>query len=139
MLGVGQNIFDIFYPIGSYYETSDTTFNPNTAHSWYGTWVEDTAGRVLVAQDTTQTEFDVVGETGGAKSVTLNAQQIPAHHHGQTIYWSGGTTTNQVGVAYDMKGQTNNKFWASYDNEGGGRSHNNLQPYIVIKRWHRIA
>lgn len=30
-------ILDVFYPVGSYYETSDTTFNPNT--SWGGTWV----------------------------------------------------------------------------------------------------
>lgn len=36
----GGNILDIFYPVGSYYETSDTTFNPNTA--WGGTWVQDT-------------------------------------------------------------------------------------------------
>ena len=30
----------IYYPVGSYYETSDTTFNPNTA--WGGTWSLET-------------------------------------------------------------------------------------------------
>ena len=31
-----------YYPIGSYYETSDTAFNPNTA--WGGTWVSEVNG-----------------------------------------------------------------------------------------------
>ena len=36
------NFLDLFYPVGSYYETQDSTFNPNTA--WGGTWqqLEDT-------------------------------------------------------------------------------------------------
>ena len=42
----------------------------------------DLRGRVPVGQDTTQTEFDIVGETGGAKEVTLTTAQIPAHAHG---------------------------------------------------------
>ena len=32
------NMLDICYPVGSYYETSDTTFNPNNV--WGGTWEE---------------------------------------------------------------------------------------------------
>lgn len=39
-VGGGNNIFDTFYPVGSYYETSDSTFDPNTA--WGGTWQKDT-------------------------------------------------------------------------------------------------
>lgn len=39
-VGGGNNIFDTFYPVGSYYETSDSTFDPNTA--WGGTWNKDT-------------------------------------------------------------------------------------------------
>lgn len=34
--GTLTSIFDIFYPVGSYYETSDSTFDPNT--SLGGTW-----------------------------------------------------------------------------------------------------
>lgn len=32
----GKMLVDIFYPVGTYYETSDANFNPNTA--WGGTW-----------------------------------------------------------------------------------------------------
>ena len=34
---------DALYPIGSYYETSDTSFNPNA--SWSGTWELDSANK----------------------------------------------------------------------------------------------
>ncbi len=137
MLGVGQSIFDIFYPIGSYYETSDTNFNPNTAHSWYGTWVEDTAGRVLVAVDSNQTEFTPVGKTAGNK-------YMQSHTHGfnsgtSNTYETIFITTvdgNQIGAytgSYGYKGG-----YASIGYSGGGDSEN-LQPYVVIKRWHRTA
>lgn len=33
-----DDTFDKFYPVGSYYETSDTDFDPNNA--WSGTWEE---------------------------------------------------------------------------------------------------
>ncbi len=32
-------IVNVVYPVGSYYETSDVNFNPNTA--WGGTWVSE--------------------------------------------------------------------------------------------------
>lgn len=31
-----QGLLDLFYPVGSYYETSDTDFRPNK--TWGGTW-----------------------------------------------------------------------------------------------------
>lgn len=35
---------NLLYPVGSYYETSDTSFNPNTA--WVGTWTYTTSGSI---------------------------------------------------------------------------------------------
>lgn len=35
-LGYTFNLIDVFYPVGSYYETSDSTFDPNI--TWGGTW-----------------------------------------------------------------------------------------------------
>jgi hypothetical protein len=32
-------LFDALYPVGSYYETSDSTFNPN--EQWSGTWEKE--------------------------------------------------------------------------------------------------
>lgn len=133
------SLVDFFYPVGTYYETSDTSFNPNTA--WGGTWVEDTAGQVLVAMDTGT--FTTVGATGGEETHTLTKTEMPSHNHG-VYYW---TNNNLPGgsdrlIAYgNTSGQTpqyqNSTNWVS--NTGGDGAHNNLQPYIVVKRWHRTA
>ena len=134
-----SSIIDIFYPVGSYYETSDTTFDPNV--SWGGTWVEDTSGRVLVASDSGT--FATVGDTGGEEKHTLVTTEMPAHNHG-IYYWLGqnlpGGTDHFIayGNTSSLTPQyTTSTSWVS--NTGGGNSHNNLQPYIVIKRWHRTA
>lgn len=118
-----QRMLNLFYPVGSYYETSDTSFNPNTA--WGGTWVEDTAGRVLVATDTGT--FDTVGNTGGAET----SDQINC---GDIKYALYGTTQ---GPYYDrtlVRATAIDNSHAEIDAEISL-----LQPYIVIKRWHRTA
>ena len=132
-------ILDLFYPVGSYYETSDTSFNPNSA--WGGTWVEDTSGRVTVASDSEQTEFDTVGETGGEKTHTLTTNEMPTHAHNVT-----GLTQYPNGVqASAYNAEANNTYYGtgywtrSSSSNGGNAAHNNLQPYIVVKRWHRTA
>ena len=69
---VAQDLIDFFYPVGSYYETSDINFNPNI--TWGGTWKEDSAGRVLVAYDPTQTEFNsnIFASTSGDHTHTIS-------------------------------------------------------------------
>lgn len=42
-------------------------------------------GRVVVARDAAQAEFDVLGETGGAKTHTLLQAEMPQHNHGVTV------------------------------------------------------
>ena len=62
----------LFAAIGTQYGVGDglTTFNlPNLK------------GRVVVGKDSAQTEFDVLGETGGAKTHTLTVTEMPSHTH----------------------------------------------------------
>jgi microcystin-dependent protein len=40
-------------------------------------------GRIPVGRDSAQTEFDVLGESGGEKAVTITVQQMPSHTHVQ--------------------------------------------------------
>lgn len=116
-------MLNLFYPVGSYYETSNTSFDPNTA--WGGTWVEDTAGRVLVAVDTGT--FDTVGDTGGAET----SDQINC---GDTNYALHGATQ---GPYYDRTLVRATAIDNSHEEIDAEISL--LQPYIVIKRWHRTA
>ena len=131
------DFINIVYPVGSYYETSDTTFNPNV--SWGGTWTEDTAGRVLVAMDTGT--FSTVGNTGGEENHTLTTAEMPNHSHINLFDYNGagiGTDSGAVGAAHISAGGYGYGS-VTTGTAGSGGSHNNLQPYIVIKRWHRTA
>ena len=60
-------LLDLFYPVGSYYETSDTSFNPN--NTWGGTWVLETAGMVHVSAGNGY--FYLVSELDGGGKVKL--------------------------------------------------------------------
>ena len=125
-------VLDLMHPVGSYYETSDTSFNPNTA--WGGTWVEDSKGRVTVGLDSTQTEFDTIGKTGGSK-------ELQEHNHILDIT----TYTQQGGLGYGDKiynvraNDVVDKTYTSTTRNAGTGNSGNLQPYVVVKRWHRTA
>lgn len=74
----------LFSLIGVTYGAGDgsTTFNlPNLS------------GRVPVGRDAGQTEFDVLGETGGAKTHTLSVAEMPSHGHSVSV---NDNTTNLV-------------------------------------------
>ena len=51
--------------------------------------VPNLKGRIPVGRDSAQTEFDTLGETGGAKTVTLDSTQMPVHSHANSL----GTAT----------------------------------------------
>lgn len=97
---------DLFAIVGTTYGAGNgsSTFNlPNLL------------GRVIVGRDASQTEFDVLGETGGAKTVTLDSTMIPSHQHTQDHdHPAGTTTTADLSHAHTYSGTTAN---------GGGHSH----------------
>ena len=49
-------MIDMFYPVGSYYETSDSTFDPNT--EWGGTWTSETIEDVHIVEEAYHTTND---------------------------------------------------------------------------------
>lgn len=138
MLGLNGKLLDFIYPVGSYYETSDTSFNPNTA--WGGTWLEDTKGRVTVALDSEDTDFDTINEIGGSK-------YLQNHIHSQLKWYDQAVSyDNGTGAHYQGSlGINNGNGKTSVNMKTGGVSDvttgnsGNLQPYIVVKRWHRTA
>lgn len=116
---------DIFYPVGSYYETSKSTseFNPGTA--WGGTWELESSGLVHVSAGTGYS----VGSTGGSATHvhstanhTLTASEIPAHTHGsktltgtmRVMAWANAATSGIVSIS----NQDKNKNPSSGSNEG---------------------
>lgn len=73
-----NNMLNTVYPVGSIYMSINNT-NPSTIFG--GTWVSWGAGKVPVGVNASETEFNSVEKTGGAKTHTLTTQQIPSHTH----------------------------------------------------------
>ena len=128
-------LIDLFYPVGSYYETSDSKFNPNTA--WGGTWELEEEGQVHIGAGA---DYEI-GDTGGEESHTLTVSEMPSHKHtitsyySATVFYDSGSASRAIAEA-SSTGSTNN--WSDASNTGGGGAHNNMQPYVVVNRWHRI-
>lgn len=126
---------DFIYPIGTIYETTSTV-HPNI--SLGGTWELYGSGRVTVCYDSSQTEFATIEQTGGEKTHTLTVNEMPSHNHKTRNDNTGGganqfTTKASVVVSnsYDTRVLT--------ESTGGSKPHNNLQPYIVVYRYRRVA
>jgi microcystin-dependent protein len=119
---------DLFTLFGTTYGAGDgtTTFNlPNLK------------GRMPVGRDSGQTEFDTLGETGGAKTHTLTqAEQatMPVFYGNATApldYYnssSGGAFGGYVGNIVSSVNDGSSRLYAV----GSGGAHNNLQPYVVM-------
>ena len=103
---------DLYSVIGTTYGTGDgsTTFNlPNIK------------GRTVVMQDTTQTEFDTLGETGGSKYL-----QEHKHESGYRYGAAGG------GDWTAKASESNGGGGVGYTSNAGTGNSGNLQPYIVL-------
>jgi len=123
------------YPVGCIY-TSITATNP--ASLFGGVWAAFGAGRVLVGIDASQSEFDSVNETGGAKTHTLSLAEMPVHTHGFTgVNGTGNPDGSSDSVAAGAADSYPRQ--SELDPEGGGAAHNNLQPYIVVYMFRRTS
>lgn len=126
------SIFDNLYPVGSIIIRD----NDIDMSNYLGfTWTKVFAGKVLVGLDTTQTEFNTIGKTGGEKTHKLTINEMPAHNHGINGYW-GTTGGGNISVG---ELNTGNLVTNNTNMSGGGQAHNNLQPYQVVAYWKRIA
>lgn len=134
-------LLNIFYPIGSYYETSDTSFDPNT--SMGGTWELETDGTVLVSKsNTTGSKFNAsIGSVVGEETHTLTIEELAEHNHNlaylydltkgyKNAFIPTTTVENPTNYTSDIK---------TIQNTGGNQPHNNVQPSKIVNRWHRTA
>lgn len=89
------------FPVGAVFIAVVST-NPATLLG-YGTWSAFGTGRMLVGFDGSQTEFDTVEETGGAKSITQTVAQMAVHTHIQDVHTH---TQNSHNHTQDPHGHT---------------------------------
>lgn len=109
---------ELFDVIGILYGSGDgsTTFN-----------LPDLRGRVVTGLSTTNSNFNVLGKTGGEETHTLTISEMPSHNH----EFAGGYGSGSVLEKYSY-GNVNTASTYGVGSTGGGQAHNNLQPYITI-------
>ena len=71
-------LFNKVYPVGSIYMSVNST-NPSSLFG--GTWVAWGSGRVPVGINTSDTSFSSVEKTGGSKTHSITANEMPSHTH----------------------------------------------------------
>lgn len=129
-----QSDYQMLYSIiGNYYggsRAAGTFAVPNMTYRFPLGWGEGAAGNI-----------GTVGSTGGEDTHTLTFDEMPSHGHDISATQIGWNTTGVfatnigAGSGWDYLGRADGseKTRAVAQNSGGGRPHNNMPPYIVIK------
>lgn len=105
-------------PTAKLYEVLQDTYPGGNGTTTFG--IPNMRGRVPVGRNPAEAEFDVLGETGGFKTVTLTQAQMPGHVHGVT------DPTHNHGQTTHGHGNDQHDHGANSDDNGdsGGHTHN---------------
>ena len=128
---VGAVDLSTVYPVGSIYINASSSTNPATLLG-FGTWSAFGGGRVLVGLTSSDADFNTVEETGGSKTHTLTTNEMPSHRHRISHTNQGDSFGGTPSIS--VREGSPNKYTLY---EGGGASHNNVQPYITVYMWKR--
>jgi len=128
------------YPVGSIYINAAVTTNPATLLG-FGTWVAFGTGKMMVGYDASDSDFDALQETGGAKTVTLSTANLPSHTHTTASNNSGGNnnlhhSNNSFVAVGDGSSSTST---VTSNSTGSGSATAIMNPYIVAYMWRRTA
>jgi microcystin-dependent protein len=120
--------------------TTSSSFNPNTTFG--GTWTR-IKDRFLLADGNYYTN----GNTGGESTHSLTINELPPHKHyvvnsENAKEWylgkpGGASQDSSQGVSFS--GGVGRSTTFETTEVGGGYSHNNMPPYLVVRVWKRTA
>ena len=145
----GADLLNLIYPVGIIVDfgTEGKDFNPNT--TWAPQkWKKLEDGRVTIASNTTYP----IGTTGGEEAHYLTGNEMPPHGHSAGRVY--GYKLSNYGIKADAwqkdgeqvlyidqtsESSSTSSNILTTNAEGGGASHNNMQPYMAVNRWMRIS
>lgn len=152
-------LLDLFYPVGSYYVTSDANFNPN--ESWGGTWKLDNDGTALVSKSLETSSLfnkDLGTIIGNEKHSHKYGMQLGLFYDEITTdqdnfagiinYLEDGTTNivphevlglETMGVNSSTEKATKAEQMTIFRYSGQNEYMSSIQPSKVVNRWHREA
>ena len=144
---------NLIAPIGYTFEWAPVEGGPDLStpakvaeYFGFGTWQAYGTGQVLVGVDSGQTEFATAGKTGGEKAHTLTTSEVPPQNVSaeldstpRSVMVDAGIDNTDYGCTFNIDKGYKAKPATTIQTEGGGQAHNNLQPYITVYRWQRVA
>lgn len=140
---IQTQLLDLFYPIGCYFETSNTEFDPNT--SWGGTWEKITDGYFLEST----TSIDDCGQTveAGLPNVTFDLLRHCYWGSNGSVVYDGAIkntlTEYKFSLTSDSSGEADRLAKTQFDASRCSSIYGNsstVQPKsIKCFRWHRTA
>lgn len=128
-----ESLLNFIYPVGSIYMSVNST-NPSTFLG--GTWEAWGSGKVPVGVDSLDNDFSEVEKSGGEKTHKLTIDEMPSHIHSFQATPSSdmGDQPYKILSSVDATGASTVRVTNA---SGGGKPHNNLQPYITCYMWKR--
>ena len=129
-----EKAINALYPIGTIIIRDENL----DMSSWLGfTWEKVFAGKVLLGQDTTDSDFNIIGNTGGEKEHILTIDEMPKHSHTYSVGTNPTTDANYDRASSAYAGGTPKNLNTSI--VGTSKAHNNMPPYQVVAYWKRIS
>lgn len=128
---LGKSLLDYFHPVGSIFQSTNFT---SPAELFGGTWEQVKDVFLLAAGDSHE-----AGSTGGEETHTLIKAELPDHAH--TLKYTGQSVTEGVNAIrlYQAASTQYNEYSGGQSSDCGGRSHNNMPPYLAVYTWRRTA
>lgn len=132
--------FNLIYPVGSIYMSTDST-DPSLLFG--GTW-EQLKDTFLLAAGQTYS----AGAIGGEATHTLTTTEMPAHdgHIANTpsggdlkAYLSKSTLTSYGSIGRGWWEISGSEAYPVSQSRGSGDAHNNMPPYLVVYMWKRLT
>jgi microcystin-dependent protein len=121
------------YPIGAIYMSVLST-SPATLFG--GTWSAFAPGRVLVGFNSGETEFNTSEKTGGGKTHTLVANEMPVHTHVQDSHNHTQNSHNHTQDSHNHTQNSHNHTQNSHNHTQDAHNHTqNQHRHLTYKAW----
>lgn len=135
--GSSTDVLRFIYPVGSIY-ISASDKSPSELFG-FGEWEQIKDTFLLSAGDD-----HYAGETGGESEHILTVDEMPSHNHkfktdldnDFNVSWEPWTEWTSGWTQYPI---TTSSAPTGTTFVGGGKSHNNMPPYLAVYMWKRIA
>lgn len=118
---VKNNYLNNLYPVGSIYISMEDSTAAMVQNKLGGTWEAFGAGSTLVGYQSSDTDYDQVLETGGAKTHTIATNNLPAHSH---TYSKVNSNTGEYALTIaNLPAHTHKLMHMKVGSNGSGSSH----------------